>query len=179
MRRRSRARRVTLRFTYDQLTGMLDGDRHLSASRVLRAETATCARQSPPMPALPASAHLASSIGGESIEVIVPPRSGGGLRSTMETAGVEPAPSSVQARRSARRASSPGCRCGRVESNHHSARRRGYSPLSSPVLSVRESVRGGRPGSNRRLGDHDPGCFRLHHGHHERGRPGSNRRPLA
>lgn len=34
-------------------------------------------------------------------------------------------------------------RCGRVESNHHSARRRGYSPLSSPVLSVREKE--GRP----------------------------------
>jgi len=28
-------------------------------------------------------------------------------------------------------------RCGRVESNHHSLRRRGYSALSSPVLSVR------------------------------------------
>jgi hypothetical protein len=33
--------------------------------------------------------------------------------------------------------------CGRVESNHHSRRRRGYSPLSSPVLSVREKE--GRP----------------------------------
>jgi hypothetical protein len=30
-----------------------------------------------------------------------------------------------------------GARCGRVESNHHSLRRRGYSPLSSPLLSVR------------------------------------------
>src|SRR5215471_7840221 len=30
-----------------------------------------------------------------------------------------------------------GSECGRVESNHHSRRRRGYSPLSSPVLSVR------------------------------------------
>jgi hypothetical protein len=28
-------------------------------------------------------------------------------------------------------------------------------------------------------GVHNPGCFRLHHGHHERGRPDSNRRPLA
>ena len=34
-------------------------------------------------------------------------------------------------------------RCGRVESNHHSARRRGYSAVSSPVLSVR-SGRGER-----------------------------------
>jgi hypothetical protein len=30
---------------------------------------------------------------------------------------------------------------------------------------VREA-RGGRPDSNRRLGDHDPGCLPLHHGHH-------------
>ena len=29
-------------------------------------------------------------------------------------------------------------RCGRVESNHHSTRRQGYSLLSSPLLSVRE-----------------------------------------
>ena len=28
-------------------------------------------------------------------------------------------------------------------------------------------------------GVHDLGCFRLHHGHHERERPDSNRRPLA
>ena len=34
-------------------------------------------------------------------------------------------------------------RCGRVESNHHSQRRRGYSALSSPVLSVRRSSAGG------------------------------------
>jgi hypothetical protein len=32
-------------------------------------------------------------------------------------------------------------RCGRVESNHHSRRPRGYSPLSSPVLSVRKEGR--------------------------------------
>lgn len=35
------------------------------------------------------------------------------------------------------------------------------------MLSVR--VRGDRPGSNRRCGIHNPGCFRLHHGHHESG----------
>jgi len=34
-------------------------------------------------------------------------------------------------------------RCGRVESNHHSLRRRGYSALSSPVLSVRKANVGG------------------------------------
>ncbi len=46
-------------------------------------------------------------------------------------------------------------------------RRRVYSAGSSPMLSVR--VRGDRPGSNRRCGTHNPGCFRLHHGHHESG----------
>jgi hypothetical protein len=46
-----------------------------------------------------------------------------------------------------------------MESNHHSARRRVYSPLSSPVLSVR-MTRGGRPDSNRNLEDHDLGCCR-------------------
>ena len=66
--------------------------------------------------------------------------------------------SSVQARRSATRASSPGRECGRVESNHHSQRRRGYSPLSSPVLSVRE--KGDRPDSNRHREDHDLACCR-------------------
>src|SRR5437868_1295690 len=30
-------------------------------------------------------------------------------------------------------------RCGRVESNHHSTKRQGYSLLSSPMLSVRTS----------------------------------------
>ena len=52
-----------------------------------------------------------------------------------------------------------GDECGRVESNHHSPRRRGYSPLSSPVLSVRKR-KGGRPGSNRYREDHDLGCCR-------------------
>ena len=61
--------------------------------------------------------------------------------------------------------------CGRVESNHHSTRRQGYSLLSSPMLSVRVEE-GGRPGSNRRRGAHNPGCFRLHHGHHEAGTTG-------
>ena len=34
--------------------------------------------------------------------------------------------------------------CGRVESNHHSQRRRGYSAVSSPVLSVRSRRRSER-----------------------------------
>ena len=55
----------------------------------------------------------------------------------METVGVEPTPPSLQARRSAELSYIPRHECGRVESNHHSARRQGYSLLSSPVLSVR------------------------------------------
>ncbi len=77
--------------------------------------------------------------------------------------------SSVQARRSATRASSPRW-CGRVESNHHSARRRGYSPLSSPMLSVRKW--GDRPDSNRYREAHNLGCLPLHHGHHGAGTTG-------
>ncbi len=46
-----------------------------------------------------------------------------------------------------------------MESNHHSARHRVYSAGSSPLLSVRVEL-GGRPGSNRRRGAHNPGCFR-------------------
>jgi hypothetical protein len=68
---------------------------------------------------------------------------------------------------------------GRVESNHHSRRRQGYSLLSSPVLSVRETIEGGRPGSNRRRGDHNPECCRYTTATMERGRPDSNRRPLT
>ena len=48
--------------------------------------------------------------------------------------------------------------CGRVESNHHTQGARGYSPLSSPVLSVR--VKGDRPDSNRYREVHDLGCCR-------------------
>ena len=39
------------------------------------------------------------------------------------------------------------------------------------MLSVRTKW-GDRPGSNRRRGAHNPGCFRLHHGHHEAGTTG-------
>lgn len=77
--------------------------------------------------------------------------------------------SSVQARRSATRASSPGDADG--WSRTTTARGPVYSRGSSPMLSVR-AMRGDRPGSNRRRGDHNPGCFRLHHGHHEAGTTG-------
>jgi hypothetical protein len=93
--------------------------------------------------------------------------------------------SSVQARRSAARASSP--RCGRVDSNDHSTRQRGYSPLSSPMLSVRTakaplavptSGRAALPRDRlKRVTDRartgtarltTSDACRLHHGHQER-----------
>jgi hypothetical protein len=58
----------------------------------------------------------------------------------METAGIEPAPCSVQARGAPR--ARPRGECGRVESNHHSRRQRGYSAVSSPMLSVHTKERG-------------------------------------
>jgi hypothetical protein len=74
----------------------------------------------------------------------------------METAGIEPATGSVQASGALPRARPR--ECGRVESNHQSPRRRVYSPLSSPMLSIR--TKGDRSGSNRRFGIHRPGCCR-------------------
>ena len=61
---------------------------------------------------------------------------------TVETAGVEPAPPRCKRGAHPHELHPREIECGRVESNHHSARRRGYSPLSSPVLSVRME---GRP----------------------------------
>jgi hypothetical protein len=68
--------------------------------------------------------------------------------------------------------------CGRVESNHHSEKPQGYGLLSSPMLGVR-LAEGGRPDSNRYREDHDLGCCRYTTATIERGRPDSNRRPLA
>lgn len=56
------------------------------------------------------------------------------------TAGLEPAAVSLTGSRSA--IELHAIECGRVESNHHSARRRGYSAVSSPVLSVRIANQG-------------------------------------
>ena len=98
----------------------------------------------------------------------------------METVGLEPTSTSLQARCSPRLSYVPGKnRCGRLESNQHSRRRRGYSPLSSPMLSVREGE--GRPTGFEPLPRGSrPRMLPLHHGHHaKRGRPDSNRRPLA
>jgi hypothetical protein len=54
----------------------------------------------------------------------------------------------------------------RPESNHHSTRRRGYSPLSSPMLSVRtKEVTDRTRTGTARLTTSD--ARRLHHGHHE------------
>jgi hypothetical protein len=60
--------------------------------------------------------------------------------------------------------------CGRVESNHHSARRRGYNPLSSPMLSDRVKLKLGWPNGFEPIpaGLTTPDAA-LHHGHHEPG----------
>ena len=59
----------------------------------------------------------------------------------------------------------PRGRCGRVESNHHSARPLGYSQLSSPMLSVRMK---GRPtGFEPVPRGSRPRMLPLHHSHHD------------
>ena len=47
-----------------------------------------------------------------------------------------------------------------MESNHHSARHRGYSAGSSPDAQRPLRRRGDRPDSNRYREDHDLGCCR-------------------
>ena len=77
----------------------------------------------------------------------------------METAGVEPASSPLQAGALPPELHPRRVRCGRMESNHHSARRRVYSAGSSP--DAQRPQREGRPtGSNRYREDHDLGCCR-------------------
>jgi hypothetical protein len=58
-----------------------------------------------------------------------------------------------------------------VESNHHSARRQGYSLLSSPMLSASADRVAGRVRTGAD-GGHGPGCFLLHHDHHGAGTTG-------
>jgi hypothetical protein len=69
-------------------------------------------------------------------------------------------------------------RTGGVEPPQHEA-----AGLQPAELTGAQRPRGTRVAGRARTGacgDHNPGCFRLHHGHHEeRGRPESNRRPLA
>ena len=48
----------------------------------------------------------------------------------------------------------------------------GLQPAELARAQRPRTTKGGRPDSNRRRGDHDPGCFRLHHGHHEAGTTG-------
>jgi hypothetical protein len=83
----------------------------------------------------------------------------------VETVGVEPTTSSLQARRSATELRPLKAQCGRVESNHHSARRRGYSPLSSPMLSVRVGFGVAERTRTDTAGLTTPDAA-LHHGHH-------------
>ena len=73
----------------------------------------------------------------------------------METVGVEPTSSALQARRSS-------------EVELHPLARDGLQP-----------EQGGRPDSNRYREDHDLGCCRYTTATMQRGRPDSNRRPIA
>ena len=96
----------------------------------------------------------------------------------METAGVEPAP--------------PRCKRGALPPELHPQDADGWSRTTTArgggvtarwarrcPASTKEE-RGDRPDSNRYREAHNLGCSPLHHGHHEwRGRPGSNRQPLA
>ena len=90
----------------------------------------------------------------------------------METVGFEPTSDSLQARRSAWLSYIPGGRRGRVESNHHSRRRQGYSLLSSPVLSVRKTIKGWPAGLEPTPRGSQPRVLPLHHGHHGAGTTG-------
>jgi hypothetical protein len=99
----------------------------------------------------------------------------------METAGVEPTSCSLQARGAATArprwvvSSADGwSRTTTARGLGVTARRARQCSASACTSRVAGRVRTGAGGA------HNPGCFRLHHGHHEeRGRPGSNRRPLA
>jgi hypothetical protein len=84
-------------------------------------------------------------------------------RRKVETAGVEPA--------------SPRCKRGALPDELHPRvmRTGGVEPPQREAAALQAAeltnaqrphgLRGDRPDSNRRRGDHDPECFRLHHGH--------------
>ncbi len=78
--------------------------------------------------------------------------------------------SSVQARCSATRASSPGVRTGGVEPPQREAA--GLQPVELADAQRPRAGWGGRPDSNRYLEAHNLGCWPLHHGHHEAGTTG-------
>jgi hypothetical protein len=103
-------------------------------------------------------------------------------RRKVETAGIEPAPCSVQATGAAT-ARPQVMRTDGVEPPQP-----GASGLQPGELANAQRPRESRVAGRARTGAsgaHNPGCFRLHHGHHDqgpprkRGRPDSNRRPLA
>ena len=76
----------------------------------------------------------------------------------METVGVEP--HLPRCKRGARQLSYiPGAKCGRVESNHHSAWRQALQPAEL-ADAQRPQRKGDRPDSNRHREDHDLGCCR-------------------
>ena len=97
----------------------------------------------------------------------------------METVGVEPTSASLQARCSIRLSYIPeGVRTGGVEPPQREAPRLQRGELTH-AQRPREPARGGRPGSNRCFGAHNPGCFLYTTTTMKRGRPDSNRWPFA
>jgi hypothetical protein len=83
----------------------------------------------------------------------------------VETVGVEPTPSSVQARRPA--TSRPQVCCfADADGWSRTTTARGNAFTARRAHRCSASAKGGRPDSNRNREDHDLGCLPLHHGHH-------------
>ena len=90
----------------------------------------------------------------------------------METVGVEPTSSSLQARRSSKLSYIPlllerRVRTGGIEPPQHEAT--GLQPAELADAQRPHDVRVAGRARTGAGGDHNPGCFRLHHGHHESG----------
>jgi hypothetical protein len=87
----------------------------------------------------------------------------------VETAGIEPAARSVQARGALPEHVPDEVRTGGVEPPQPEASRLQRVELAD---AQRPQIQGGRPESNRYCEVHDLGCSPLHHGHHEAGTTG-------
>jgi hypothetical protein len=90
----------------------------------------------------------------------------------VETVGVEPTSSSLQARRSSKLSYIPWMledevRTGGVEPPQHEAT--GLQPAELADAQRPHELRVAGRARTGASGDHNPGCFRLHHGHHESG----------
>src|SRR3954447_8987371 len=86
----------------------------------------------------------------------------------METVGVEPTSASLQARCSFRLSYIPEkVRTGGVEPPQHEAT--GLQPAELADAQRPHETRGAGRARTGASGAHNPGCFRLHHGHHDSG----------